>query len=133
VFDSYEETVDGTWHRDSTFAYNFMVDDTVGFYDLFINLRNESSYRYSNLYLFVEINFPNGKRSRDTVECPLADPTGRWYGSGLGDLYDNRILYKRQRQFPLTGEYSIVIEQAMRDSVLRGISDVGFRLTRSGD
>ena len=110
-----------------------MVDDTVGFYDLFINLRNENSYRYSNLYLFVEINFPNGKTSRDTVECPLADPTGRWYGSGLGDLYDNRILYKRQRQFPLAGEYSIMIEQAMRDSVLRGISDVGFRLARSGE
>jgi gliding motility-associated lipoprotein GldH len=55
---------------------------------------------------------------------------------GLGDvykrqLYDNRIIYKSRKQFPLSGHYKVSIHQAMRVNPVDGIYDVGFRLAKS--
>ena len=70
-----------------------------------------------------------------TVECLLADPSGRWYGKGLGfifsDRYQAHVLYKLNNRFPAPGRYSITLEQAMRTDELKGILDVGISVERS--
>jgi gliding motility-associated lipoprotein GldH len=62
------------------------------------------------------------------LECPLADQLGNWYGSGLGSIFDNRVLFRERKKFPLSGHYKVDIHQAMRTDALEGIYDVGFRL-----
>ncbi len=119
------------WSVENVISYEFDIEEKDKRYDMFIDLRNSGSYEYSNLYVFFKLEFPNGKQSVDTVECFLADPTGRWYGSGLGDVYDNRIRVKKGVSFPLNGKYRVSIEQAMRKETLDGILDVGFRLSNS--
>jgi gliding motility-associated lipoprotein GldH len=119
------------WSSENPVSYSFDVEDTVTFHNMYINVRNGSDYAYSNLFVFIEIHFPNGKKSVDTLECFLADPSGQWYGRGFGSIYDNRFLYKERKAFPLAGDYTVVINQAMRDESLEEIYDVGFRLARS--
>lgn len=131
VFEYYKTMKSETWEVNDTVKTSFSINDTLQPYNFFLNLRNNNSYNYSNLYVFVDTEFPNGKKLTDTVECVLAYPDGRWIGSGFGNVYDNRIMYKYRKRFPLMGEYQIKITHAMREEVLAGILDVGFRLDKT--
>ena len=129
VFEKNQPIDQGKWRASQPVSVEFDIKDTVTLHNFYINLRNGEEYPYSNIFLFIAMEFPNGKKSVDTLECPLADQSGRWYGSGLGDLYDNRIIFKQRKQFPLAGHYKVDIYQAMRTEELNGVYDVGFRLS----
>jgi gliding motility-associated lipoprotein GldH len=104
------------------------VTDTMKGYDFYIDLRNEGTYPYANIYMFVNTTFPSGKSARDTVECILADHSGRWLGSGLGDVLDNHILFKENIRFPNKGTYRFEFEQGMRTASLPSILDLGISI-----
>lgn len=128
VFEDIKPVDGGVWNVADAKSFEFDIEDTLRLYNFYVNIRNGEEYAYSNLYVFVEMEFPNGKKSIDTLECPLADAMGNWYGSGLGKIYDNRILFRERKKFPLSGKYKLEIHQAMRSENLEGIYDVGFRL-----
>lgn len=130
VFEESRPIPDHTWAVDYPVRMEFEIKDTLALHNFYLILRNGEEYSYSNIFVFVEMEFPNGKKAIDTVECVLADPSGKWYGSGSGSIYDNRILYKQSKRFPLAGRYRLEITQGMRDEELKGIYDVGFRLAR---
>lgn len=119
------------WRIDDKFYTSFTTEDTISNYNFFVTLRNTDSYKYQNLFVFLKTEFPNGKSKLDTINCPLADPRGKWLGKGFSGVYDNRILYIARKRFPLPGEYNITIEQAMRDEELQGILDVGVRIEKA--
>src|SRR5690606_24464487 len=119
----------------SLVSLQFTAPDTVNTYNLFINLRNNSDYQFSNLFLITQMNFPNGKVISDTLEYQMATPSGEWLGTGFGDLKENKLWYKESIRFSEAGEYVIDIQHAMRQSgetegigELEGITDVGFRI-----
>ena len=128
LYQEVREINSGVWNTDSVKRFNFEIDKKDARYDFFVDIRNSGDYPYSNIYLFFKLDFPNGKFSVDTIECFLSDPSGRWYGSGLGDVFDNRVLIKHDVSFPFNGPYSVSIEQAMREEELQGILNIGFRL-----
>lgn len=134
VYDDYE-SVPGEWHRDSVITFKFQAPDTIENYNLFINLRNNSDYPFSNLYLIIELNFPNGKVISDTLQYEMAAPSGEWLGTGFGDVKESKLWYKENIKFAESGEYMVTVQHAMRkrDSVkgieyLDGITEVGFRI-----
>ncbi|MFN0032956.1 MAG: gliding motility lipoprotein GldH [Flavobacteriales bacterium] len=131
VFEENKSIEKGQWDKASAITFEFEIADTTTLHNMYINLRNGEDYGYSNLYLFAELEFPNGKKATDTVQCFLADPTGKWLGSGMGDIYDNRLIYKERKQFPMAGNYRLSLRQGMRVDGLKGIRDVGVRLAKT--
>jgi len=131
VFESYRELDKNGWNKDSVVVFNVPLTDTIKNHNLFVNIRNKGTYPYSNLWLFLTVGSPDGKLKTDTVEFTLAEPSGRWKGSGIGGLHDNQILYKSSVFFPHKGKYRFQIKQGMRDNVLHGIRDVGIRIEKS--
>lgn len=93
-------------------------------------MRHADSYKFSNLYLFINSYFPGGSHTRDTIELILADHTGKWYGSGFGNIKEYQVLIRKGVVFPVTGVYKIGIEQGMRENNLLGIEDIGIRIER---
>ena len=71
------------WEADEEATFEWQVTDTLARYDFFIDLRHDQRYPFSNIYLFVDFTFPNGRTLRDTLACDLADERGRWLGTGL--------------------------------------------------
>lgn len=131
-----QEIPNGEWPSKQRFGGDFKVEDTLSPHHFFVTLRNTADYPYSNVYLFLHTHFPNGKKSKDTIECVLTDPYGRWLGSGNGFIFDqkiisNKVLYQYEKKFPLTGDYRIEIEHAMRMDTLREILDIGVRIERA--
>lgn len=131
VFEQNQAIAGGEWGIDDQVSFDFTIEDTLSNHDFFVNIRNSGDYEYSNLYLFVKTTFPNGKSALDTVECILADPSGRWLGSGVGDIIDHQVLYKFKRRFPLAGGYNITLRHAMREDPLEGILDAGIRIAKT--
>jgi gliding motility-associated lipoprotein GldH len=135
VFQSDAPIPDGAWSNALKPAFTFDISDTLNKHDVYIDVRHTNDYAYSNLYLFIDLEGPGGRSKRDTVECLLADPMGRWLGKGTGFILASRtreakVLYKLGNRFPAKGQYTIRLEQAMRDNPLPGVIDVGVSIER---
>ncbi|HEY6162081.1 MAG TPA: gliding motility lipoprotein GldH [Bacteroidia bacterium] len=130
LYEENKDVPDGKWAAKDKMDFEFSVPDTSTYYNVFINVRNASQYQFSNIYLFVTTTYPDGKTSRDTLDCTLQDASGKWMGKGVGDLWDNQLLFKPSVKFPQAGKYKIEYEQAMRVDPLPYITDVGLRVER---
>ena len=117
-----------TWVAEQPMNFDVPVSDTLNKYNIFINLRNESDYEFSNLYLFIDIYSPGHVVERDTMECILYSPEGRPLGRGLGDILDNKILFKQNVRFRAPGIYEFKLTQAMRMDSLPMIMDAGITI-----
>ncbi|MUP45181.1 gliding motility lipoprotein GldH [Gramella sp. BOM4] len=133
VFDEYEP-VNG-WHRDSTITFELGELDSTNTYNLFLNIRNNNKYKYSNLFLITQMKFPQGKVISDTLEYEMTKASGEWLGTGFGDVKENKLWYKENVKFEEPGRYRISVKQAMRKNgqvegieELQGITHVGFRI-----
>ncbi len=120
------------WHKDSLCTFSTTLSDTLHFVDLQVGVRNNNTYAYSNLWLFISIISPSNQIHVDTVEVPLATPSGKWYGKGFGNMYTLTIPYRNNVRFVEEGDFTFTIQQGMRsdDDLLRGISSVGFRIQK---
>ncbi|MFT7101770.1 MAG: gliding motility-associated lipoprotein GldH [Bacteroidia bacterium] len=130
LFQESQTVPNKNWEIGNNITFDVEVKDTMVGYDFYIDLRNEANYPYANIYMFVNTIFPSGKSAKDTVECILADRTGRWLGNGLGDVIDNHILFKENIRFPNKGTYSFAFEQGMRNEALPAIIDVGISIEK---
>lgn len=137
IFDEYK-SVSNQWNKDSIVTFKVNPPDSVNAYNIFVNLRNTSDYKYSNLFLIVSTKFPNGKVIKDTLEYRMAKPNGEFLGTGFSDVKENKLWYKENVVFQEAGEYQFDIQQAMRENGkvdgvvnLEGITDVGLRIENS--
>ncbi len=127
-FESYQAVESNYWHKDSLFSFSVNFNEPEQAYNVMLNVRNKQEYPYSNLWLFVKVESPNGSLRTDTVELSLATPAGEWTGSGLGTLFDNKFNYKNSVLFPDTGQYLFSVQHGMRTDKLEGISDIGISI-----
>ena len=130
VYDNNKSIKDDVWKSGEIIRFDVKLEDTVNIYKFYLNLRHSTSYRFANIFLFINTTFPDGREARDTVECILADPSGKWLGKGISDIRDNQVLLRRGLRFPQVGTYIFEFEQAMREPELEGIKDVGLRISR---
>jgi gliding motility-associated lipoprotein GldH len=137
VFNQYKNMVNEQWHKDSIVNFSFYSTDTISKNNIYINLRNNKDYEYSNLFLIVGIEFPNNYQIVDTLEYEMTSQEGRFLGTGITDIKENKLEYKTNVVFPVQGEYHISIQQAMRKTRdvegiinLKGITDVGIQIEK---
>lgn len=121
------------WLPQDSVCFDVVVDDTTHLFNFLVEVRNSVEYPYSNTFLFIGTTFPDGSVARDTMECPLADPEGRWLGKRTGRYVDTRYrLRGGSARFPMKGRYHFAITNGMRDSAISGIKDIGLRVEYSG-
>lgn len=138
VKSEYQATEAGVWNKDSPVEFSFSGIDTVGLHNMFITLRNDNTFRYNNLFLIAELEFPNGETVKDTLEYQMAKPDGTWLGKGYGSVKENKLWYKENIVFPTSGVYKLKLAHAMRKNGsvngvenLQGVTDVGFEIEKS--
>ena len=108
-----------------------VIENADQTYNVYLNLRHTSRYKYSNIFLLIHITGPDGKKRTERKEFRLALPDGEWLGSGSGNLYSYQIPFKENYKFPTKGKYVIELEQNMRDNPLDYVSDAGIRIEKA--
>ncbi|MDY0090129.1 MAG: gliding motility lipoprotein GldH [Flavobacteriaceae bacterium] len=134
VFDQYEK-VGKSWHKNQSVLFEFDPIDTIKPYDLFLNIRNNKNYPFSNLFLIVEMEQPDKNTLVDTLEYVMANPDGTLLGKGFSDVKESKLYYKENYIFKNSGVHRIKIQHAMRQTgkisgveTLDGVMEVGFRV-----
>ena len=119
------------WLPADSVCFDVDVDDTNRIFNFLFEVRNSISYPYSNTFLFIRTTFPDGSYAQDTLECPLADASGRWLGKRTGRYADTRYYFRRNARFPMEGTYRFAVTNGMRDSAVTGLKDISFRVEYS--
>lgn len=138
VISEYKSLNGAVWNKDDVLEFRFSETDTLQKYNMFINVRNDNTFPYSNLFLITSLNTPEGEVLQDTLEYNMALPDGTWLGKGSGSLKENKLWYKENIVFPSSGVYTLEVSHAMRKNgnvqgvvALEGITDVGLEITKS--
>ncbi len=136
----FRATTNGSWNKDNIVEFSFSEMDTLQKHHVFINVRNDNTFPFSNLFLIAQLDYPNGETVTDTLEFMMARPDGTWLGKGYGSMKENKLWYKENIVFPSSGVYTLRLSHAMRkngnvDGVinLEGITDVGYEIVKSNE
>ena len=137
VFSKYKTLENSEWNSNENIFFEFEVLDTLNPKNIFINLRNNSKYAYSNIYIISEMNFPNGTKIVDTLQYEMANNKGEFLGKGFANIKENKLFYKENKIFPELGTYSFKLRHAMRNNgetnsipSLEGIQDGGLTIEK---
>lgn len=135
IFDQYITFENGIWLSSDIVDFDIEITDTISHNNLFLNLRNDKNYEFSNLFLITQIHFPDGFRVVDTLEYEMTDKEGRFLGMGFSDIKENKLFFKENVRFNQLGLYKISVAQAMRKNgnikgldSLKGVTDLGVRI-----
>ncbi len=127
IFEENKTFKNNIWVYEDGKTFSFTITDSLLPVKLSVNLRTTTNYPYSNIYMFMHSNYPNGYSDIDTLEFFLADPQGNWLGDHSGTVVENRAMLSKGL-FPATGTYRFKLEQAMRNDSLPEVLDVGMRV-----
>ncbi|MBR1426930.1 MAG: gliding motility lipoprotein GldH [Paludibacteraceae bacterium] len=121
------------WHADSALTFTFTPADTLTPCDILLHVRHTGNYPYQNTWLFIETGYDSLPLtySRDTIQFFLADDRGQWLGNGGNGWTDMPVLYRQQQLFHHAAPYTITVRHGMRDTLLRGITDIGLEIQRT--
>lgn len=121
---------DTQWNRLDTICFTPQVPDSGTVYQTYLEVRLLQSYPYLNLVIGYEYLSPeNELLLSDTYELHTTDSYYDKNGSGLAGIYSYS---GRLKSLPIekAGNYTIRFFQLGNDSLLKGVQDVGVKLSR---
>lgn len=119
------------WFNNQIEEFKVDIKDNAISYNLYLNLRNTIEYPFSNIYVLVHQQHPDGVKKTYRVKVILSDREGLWLGSSAGNLFTHQVRFLKNYRFPSKGSYTFQLEQNMRSNPIQGISDVGLRIEPS--
>lgn len=132
----YEQNTDFekySWDVQQKPRFTFTIQDTALRYNVYFNVRNAADYGYYNLYVKHTLTGPDGAVVGRPLlhQMLLLDPkTGEPRGSGTGDIFDHQILALPKMRFAKAGDYTLTLEQYMRQDQLPGLMAAGVRVEK---
>jgi gliding motility-associated lipoprotein GldH len=130
ILNEYLDIPDSKFSFLDTINFQVEIDDTINNHDVFLQLRTSTDYKWSNMFVFSDIEFPNGKTRSDTFQIFITNKKGHWKGNKSGAMVNfNHYLYKNIK-FPIKGKYQFKFNQAMRDTVLNDVISLGLKITK---
>ena len=127
VYSQFVPISSGEWAVDSVASFDYTITDNSVDYQMVIYVRHTERYPYQNMWLFI-----GDGQHKDTIEFYLADDRGQWLGNKHHGFIEMPVLYEAAKHFPDTGSYALTVQHGMRDSLLRGVMDVGVEITKNG-
>ena len=103
--------------------------------NLFIRIRNNTEYKFSNIFLIASLKAGDQQVLQDTLEYAMAAKDGSWLGIGFTELKESKLWWKKGIKIPTERPVQIEISQAIRVngsangvSELKGIVSVGISI-----
>lgn len=130
VYDTYRTVKGNSWEYTDTMTFDVHIEDTSQHYNLYVNLRHNFYFDWRNVWVKVITIYPNQKAEISSVNLPLSEADGAWYGKCSGDICDIRVGIQENATFPQPGNYRFMILQDMRQNPLPKVMNVGFRIEK---
>lgn len=126
TFEGFYSIKQENWCIQDTALFKVDIPET-GRYGIDVCVRHNTNYEFANLWCFVYATDSVKMVLGDTINMKLAEPDGRWCGSG----YSLKLVEHPLKQKIVTlekGAYTFKVGQGMRVRCVKGIADVGIRV-----
>lgn len=130
LYDRYQAMSNSVWEKNKEYFFSFEITDISIPYNLTLEVRNNNLYPYKNLWVKSTFDQPIGPLQQDTIECILANEYGKWKGRGIS-LFQSSFFIRKNYTFSYAGLYTLSFKQMMRDESLKGIQEIGLRITQT--
>mgnify|MGYP006290818189 CR=1 FL=1 len=132
VYEDHVDIPERGWYKDSVLSFTVGIEDTTVGYKILLHLRNNDDYPYRNIYFFRSVESERGTEFADTAQYLMADPYGKWLGTGVGQIKSHEWPFRESRvYFNQPGEYTFRMQQAMRTDYLEGLESVGLSVYKA--
>lgn len=133
TIDVYEQTTyfaEHSWKSKDKPTFTFEITDTTRLYNVFFVLRHEDAYAYNNIWVKLLMKGPY-----DSVairrQFILGNAEQGWLGSGMDDIFEQRIPFNTKPAALTKGKYTFTIQQDMREDPLDHIVNAGIRVEKA--
>jgi gliding motility-associated lipoprotein GldH len=119
-----------SWSSKQVNAYDFNITDTSANYKVYFVIRHHNAYHYKNIWLQVAIKTAQDSVVTKNVNLNMADESKGWLGTGMDDIFDQRIpLFAAPMRFK-KGMTTFTIQHTMREDPLQNILATGIRVEK---
>lgn len=129
LIDTNEEMPQRNWSYVQKVKAIVAIKDQTKAFNLKFKLRHTADYRYANIFILMHLSGPGMPKVTRRYEYKLAESDGEWLGKGSGNLYTYTLPLLSDYHFPQAGNYTIEVEQNMRDNPLKEVSDAGIMVS----
>ena len=132
VYYQFKQIKNGEWNVDSLLVFDLdtLLMEKEMLYDIHIEVTNNISYPYQNLWLFTSYVVNDSIVRERQTQFVLADKNGVWTGKGFGSLYQSTHLWLGSYRFKEIKDSRIYVKHGMTDSVLKGVEKVGIKIEK---
>ncbi len=102
------------WEKNEIVTFDFKVPEGKTNYNLFLLLRHNNNYSFSNIFLITELKLANGSILGDTLVYRLSEPSGKWLGEKRLSLVEHKLIFKKNLDLINDSIYYLSIRNAMR-------------------
>lgn len=120
---------DNSWADKDTAHFEINVDDTIQPFNFIMTLRTSTQYQYSNIWVYVISEAPDGSKSKVAQRIPLARPDGSWIGRVSGTIVESRLKFD-SKPFPIKGKYTFDIVNATQQEEIEEVLDISLRVEK---
>ena len=129
-FDEAYSFEDNSWSETDTAHFEIEVDDTIQPFNFIMTLRTSTQYQFSNIWVYVISEAPDGTKSKVAQRIPLARPDGSWIGRVSGTIVESRLKFD-SKPFPMKGKYSFDIVNATQQENIEEVMDISLRVEKN--
>jgi gliding motility-associated lipoprotein GldH len=123
---SFEKNI---WSETDTAHFEINVDDTIQHFNFVMTLRTSTDYQYSNIWVYVIAQAPDGTKSKVAQRIPLAHPDGSWIGRVSGTIVESKLRFD-SKPFPMKGDYLFKIANATQNEKIEDVLDISLRVEK---
>ena len=122
---------DHQWNSAKPEKYLFNITDTNQMYKVVFVIRHHNAYHYKNIWVEQSHISAGEKAQTATFNLNLANDQKGWLGTGMDDIFDQRIpLYSKPIKLKY-GMHSFTIKHTMREDPLQNILSTGIRIEKA--
>lgn len=129
-FDEAYSFEDNNWSEKDTAHFEISVDDTIQPFNFIMTLRTSTQYQYSNIWVYVIAEAPDGTKSKVAQRIPLARPDGSWIGRVSGTIVESKLRFD-SKPFPIKGNYTFDIVNATQKGNIDEVLDISLRVEKA--
>ena len=122
---------DHQWNSAKPEKYLFNITDTNQLYKVVFVIRHHNAYHYKNIWIELSHSSAGEKAQTAAFNLNLANDQKGWLGTGMDDIFDQRIpLYSKPIKLKY-GMHSFTIKHTMREDPLQNILSTGIRIEKA--
>lgn len=119
------------WPYDNPIRFTWQINDTANTYDLQLQVDHLREMDFRNCYVKIITEFPDASLTNQILSMELYDSSGKAYGKCDSKNCTTILDLMGQFKFPMTGTYSLIVEQFGRDSILNGLNALRLKLNQA--